>query len=225
MKPLQGYLDFFLIRASRGPFCLKHKTQGHSHIHIPKGKLLLRFLWKPGLPLQSETESALISRRYGVSRSFILLLYWNGCSNRLEMGVSGNLRIVVKDVNRLVVYDVECQMAMDSMKEKCASSWVDLGYTNLFCIPEVTSVFFSCWDSVLGDSIQFHQENWGSLRLWLGTRNSSARNAGKSGLILRRVGSLMSFLELRQAPSVYSRVTVGMVIWNSGLFSEVRTPI
>ena len=31
---------------------------------------------------------------------------------------------------------------MDSMKGKCASSCVDLGYTNLFCIPKVTSVFF-----------------------------------------------------------------------------------
>ena len=28
MKPLQGNLDFFLIRASRGPYRLKHKTQG-----------------------------------------------------------------------------------------------------------------------------------------------------------------------------------------------------
>ena len=81
------------------------------------------------------------------------------------MGVSGNLCIVVKDVNPLVLYDVECEMAMDSMKGKCASSLVDLGYTNLFCIPEVTSVFFSCCDSVLGDSFQFHQGNRGSLRL------------------------------------------------------------
>ena len=40
MKPLQGNLDFFLIRAYRGPFCLKHKTEGPSHIHITKGKLL-----------------------------------------------------------------------------------------------------------------------------------------------------------------------------------------
>ena len=30
---------------------------------------------------------------------------------------------------------------MYSMKGKCASSCVDLGYTNLFCIPEVTLVF------------------------------------------------------------------------------------
>ena len=38
--------------ASRGPFRLKHKTQGPSHIYIPKGKLLLMCLWKNGLPLQ-----------------------------------------------------------------------------------------------------------------------------------------------------------------------------
>ena len=59
MKFLQGNLDFFLIRASRGPFRLKHKTEGPSHIHIPKGKLLLRCLWKDGLPLQSKTGNQL----------------------------------------------------------------------------------------------------------------------------------------------------------------------
>ena len=69
------------------------------------------------------------------------------------MGVSENLWIVVKDVKTLVVYDVECEMAMDSMKGKPASSCVDLGHTNLFCIPEVKSVFFSCCDSVLGDCL------------------------------------------------------------------------
>ena len=61
MKPLQGNLDFFLIRASRGPFRLKPKTQGPSHIHIPMGKLLLRCLWKDGLPLQSKTGNQLSS--------------------------------------------------------------------------------------------------------------------------------------------------------------------
>ena len=81
------------------------------------------------------------------------------------MGVPGNLWIVVKDVKPLVLYDVEYEMAMDSMNGKCASSYVDLGYTHLFCIPEVTSVFFSCCDSVLGDSLQFHHGNRGSLHL------------------------------------------------------------
>ena len=172
-----------------------------------------------------DRESALIFRRYAVPGSFILLLYCNWCSYRLEMDVSGNLWIVVKDVKPLVVYDVEGEMAMDSMKGKSDSDWVDLGYTILFCIPEVTLVFFSCCDSVLGDSLQVPQGNRGSLLLCLGTRNTSARNAVESVPILPREGSLMSFLELRQAPGVYSPVTAGMAIWNSGLFSEVRTPV
>ena len=61
MKILQGNLGFLLIRASRGAFRLKHKTQGPSHIHIPKGTLLLRCLWKDGVPLHSKTGNQLSS--------------------------------------------------------------------------------------------------------------------------------------------------------------------
>ena len=170
-----------------------------------------------------DRESALISRRYGVPGFFILLLYWNWCSCRLEMGVSVNIWIVVKDVKKIVVYDVEWETPMDSMKGKCASSWVDLGYTNQFCVPEVTSVFFSSCDSLVGDSLEFNEANRGSLCVWLGKRNCSACNAGESGLISWRGGSLMGFLELRQAPGVYSRVMTGMPILKGSLFSEVRT--
>ena len=28
--------------------CLKHKTHGPSHVHMPKGKLLFTCLWKEG---------------------------------------------------------------------------------------------------------------------------------------------------------------------------------
>ena len=139
------------------------------------------------------------------------------------MGVSGNLWIVVKDVKTLAVYDVEEEMAMDSMKGKCASSWVDLGCTNQFCVPEVTSVFFSSCGSVVGYSLEFNQGNQGSLCVWLGKHNCAACNAGESGLISWRGGSLMCFLELRQAPWVYSRVTTGMPILNRSLLSEFRT--
>ena len=45
----------------------------------------------------------------------------------------------------------------------------------------------------------------------------------ESGLISWRGGSLMGFLELRQAHGVYSRVKTGMPILNGSLFSEVRT--
>ena len=59
------------------------------------------------------------------------------------MGVSGNLCSFLKEFNPLVVYDVEHSIAMEPMKWKWASSRVDLGYTELFCIPEVTAVFLS----------------------------------------------------------------------------------
>ena len=75
------------------------------------------------------------------------------------MGVSGNLWSFLKDIKPLVVYDVICGMAMEPMKGKWASSQVDLGYTELFCIPEVISVFISSCDSVLGDSLVFLQAN------------------------------------------------------------------
>ena len=38
-------------------------------------------------------------------------------------------------------------------------------------------------------------------------------------------GRLMGFLELRQAPGIYSRVTTGMPILNGSFFSEVRIPV
>ena len=45
---------------------------------------------------------------------------------------------------------MEHGIAMEPMQVKCASSHVDVGYTELFCIPELTSVFISSCDSVLG---------------------------------------------------------------------------
>ena len=81
------------------------------------------------------------------------------------MGVSGNLCSFVKEVKPLVLNAVEHGIAMEPMKGKWASSQVDLGYTELFCIPEVISVFISSCDSVLGDSLVFHQENRGSLHV------------------------------------------------------------
>ena len=54
------------------------------------------------------------------------------------------------------MHDVGCGMAMEPMHGKWALSPVDLGYTEIFCIPEVTSVFFSSCNSVLRDSLEFH---------------------------------------------------------------------
>ena len=61
-KPLHGNPAFFRVRVSRGPFHLRQKTQGPSHIHIAEKKHSLRCLWKVGLPLHSKTGNQLSSR-------------------------------------------------------------------------------------------------------------------------------------------------------------------
>ena len=86
----------------------------------------------------------------------------------------------------------------------------------------MTSVFFSSCDSVVGDSLEFNQANRGSLRVLLGKCNCSGHNIGESGLISQGGESLIGFLEVRQEPGAYSRVTAGMSIRNSSLFIEVR---
>ena len=66
------------------------------------------------------------------------------------------------EVKPLVLYDMENGIAMEPMNGKWASSRVDLGYTELFCIPEVTAVFLSSYHSGLGDSTVFHEAHRGS---------------------------------------------------------------
>ena len=86
-KPLQGNLAFFWVRASRGPFPLRQKTQIPSHIPIAEGRLLLRCLCKVGLPLKSNTgnhshaEMIWIARKYPQAALLkLMFLYtWNSC--------------------------------------------------------------------------------------------------------------------------------------------------
>ena len=56
--------------------------------------------------------------------------------------MSGNLWSCLKEVKPLVVYDVEHGMALEPTQGNQASSRVDLGYTELFRLPAVTSVSF-----------------------------------------------------------------------------------
>ena len=81
------------------------------------------------------------------------------------MVFSGNLSRFLKGVKPLVLYDVDRGMVMEPMQGKLASSQFDLGYTKVFCVPEVTSVFFSSCDSVACDSLEFNQAHRGSLRV------------------------------------------------------------
>ena len=100
-----------------------------------------------------------------------------------------------------------------------------MGDPEIFHIPAVTSVFFETWEGFLVDSLYFRQANQGSLPVCLGTRNCSARNAGVSGLMVQRAGSLIVFLELQREAGVCSRVSAGVDIKNFCLFSDIRTPI
>ena len=54
-------------------------------------------------------------------------------------------------------------MVMEQMQGKLASSQFYLGHTDGFCVPEVTAVYISSCDSVVGDSLEFNQANRGSL--------------------------------------------------------------
>ena len=69
-------------------------------------------------------------------------------------------------------------MVMEPLQGKLASSQFDLGHTDLFCVPEVTSLFFSSCDRVFGDCLKFSQANRGSICVRLVKRNCSACNAG-----------------------------------------------
>ena len=105
-----------------------------------------------------DRESALILRRYVLHGTFFTLLCWNEYSYRLEVGVSENLFSFLKEVKPLVLYFVEHGIAMEPMKGKWASSRVDLGYTELFCIPEM------------------HQCSSGFVTVFLGTLCCSIKN-------------------------------------------------
>ena len=68
-------------------------------------------------------------------------------------------------VKPLVLYDVYRGVVMEPMQGKLASSQFDFGYTEQFCIPGVTSVFFWSCDNVVGDYLEFNQANRGSLHV------------------------------------------------------------
>ena len=68
-------------------------------------------------------------------------------------------------VKPLVLYHVDLGVVTEPMQGKLGSSQVDFGYTEQFCIPWVTSVFFSSCDSVVGESMEFNQANRGFLRV------------------------------------------------------------
>ena len=119
---------------------------------------------------------------------------------------------------------MEHVIVMEPVKRKWASSLVDLGYTEHFWIPEVTTVFLLSVTVVLG-TLWFPSSTLRLLTCFIGNTELLCTHCRGFGPHLTPRGCLMGFLELRQEPGVYSRVTAGMAIRNCTLFSEVRTPV
>ena len=60
---------------------------------------------------------------------------------------------------------MEQGIALDPIEGSRAASRVDLGYTEKFHIPLVTSVSFVTSEGLLGDSLEFQQANQGALHV------------------------------------------------------------
>ena len=98
-------------------------------------------------------------------------------------------------------------MVMEPMQGKLASSQIDFGYTEQFCIPGVTSVFFSSCDSLVGDSLELNQANRGYVFDWEKTialhsmqgNRASSRGEGEVSWIYLSCGRNVGYtLELRR---------------------------
>ena len=69
------------------------------------------------------------------------------------MGVSVNFWRCPKEAKPIVQYDVDWGITLKPMQGTWSSFQVDLGYTELFDIPAVTSVSFKTCEGFLGDSL------------------------------------------------------------------------
>ena len=164
-KPLQGSPAFFWVRVSRGPFHLRQKTQGPSHIPIAEGNLHLSCWWKVGSNLQSKTGN----QHSSCDDMGCMELSSSSCTDiNIHINLWRMSQAISVDSSISQATCTVCCGTRDSNGEnegKWASSCVGFGYTDLFCIPELTSEFISSSDSVLGDSLVLYQENRGSLRV------------------------------------------------------------
>ena len=66
--------------------------------------------------------------------------------------MSGSLSRYPKEAKPIVLYDGEWGIALKPMQGNWSSSQANLGYTELFHIPVVTSVSFQACEGLLGDA-------------------------------------------------------------------------
>ena len=134
-KALQGKPAFYWLRASPGPLYLRQKTQSRSHIPISEGRLLLRCLWKAGLPLQSKTGYHSHPQMIWGARKFpqaalmkLMILYtWDGFLRKyLEFPKGSQATCSVWWGSR---------DGYGANAREIGLTKFDLGHTDLFCIP------------------------------------------------------------------------------------------
>ena len=89
-----------------------------------------------------DRESALILGQYSVHGAFLKFLCSNLCSYRLETAISRNLWSYPKEAKPIVLYDGKEGIALKPKHWNWLSFQVDLGYTELFHIPVLTSMFY-----------------------------------------------------------------------------------
>ena len=110
------------------------------------------------------------------------------------------------------------------MKGKWASSRVDMGYTELFCIPVVTAVFLLSLTVFLGTP-------WCSIKhieapyVFDWEHRIALPPMQGIWVLTPAEGMSPGISRLQQEPGVYSRLTAGMAVRNSTWFREVRIPV
>ena len=98
-----------------------------------------------------------------------------------------------------MLYDADRGMDMDPMQGKLASSQFDFGHTDLFCVPEVTSVFFSSCEQCC----------WGLFRVQSSKSRPLMGLIGKTQLLRMQCRGIGPHLVERGKSHGFSRVAAG----------------
>ena len=224
-KPLQGKPAFFWVRASRGPFDFRQKTQSPSHIPISLLRLLWRCLWKVGLPLQSKTGNhsrpemiwcAWTIYQAALLKLMILYTWDGGLSESLEFPKGSQATCFVWCGSR-------GGYGANASEIDLISIWFWVHRTILHSCGDI-SFLLILWQCCWGHS-GVHSSKSRLLSCLIGKMQLLWTQSWGIGPHLAASGNLIGFLELHQEPGVYSRVSDGMSIQNWTLFSEVMKPV
>ena len=222
-KPLQGKPAIFRVRVSRGPLYLGQKKKSRSHIPFSERRLLLRCLWKAGLPLQSKTGN----------HSHPQMIWSEG-----KFPQAALMKLMI-----LYTWDSFLRESLEFTKwsqATCSVWWGSQdGYRANASEIGLISIWFGSHWSIL--------RSWGDIRVFLVLLQYcwglSRVQSSKSRLLMSLIGKTQlhcmqcrgigphlvargkshRFSRVAACTGLYSRVTTGMPILNRSLFTEVWT--